>query len=54
VLAHVEVGVPLCVHTRKQASRGDSAGPQFMQTSSENPHVDRHVEVGVSFAMQTS
>jgi hypothetical protein len=54
VLAQLDVLVPLAAQTRKQASRGDSIGPQAVQSSSEMPQVERQLEVEVSFAMQTA
>lgn len=54
MLVQVDVGVWLLAHRRKHASRADSAVPHELQTSVEYPHTERHVDVGVSFAMHTS
>jgi len=54
MLVQVEVGVLFAVQTRKQASRGDSGVLQSVHSSVEYPQVDRHVEVGVRLATQTS
>ena len=54
MLAQLDVDVPLCVHSRKHASRGDSLVPHTVHGWVEKPQIERHDDVDVLFAMHES